>query len=418
MKIRTKNVDFSYLEKVKKPKRKKPQRPWWILGVLINIISFFDLRATRFKYKKENMEKAGKGPYLILMNHSSFIDLEIAYRIFFPKKFGFVCTSDSFVGLSFILRKLGCIPTNKFVSDIGLVSDMLYSVKKNKVSVLMYPEASYTFDGTATTLPQKLGVLAKKMDVPIVMVKTKGAFLRQPLYNCLKKRKVNVSATVKCLFSLDEVRTLPAEEITSAIENEFKFDNFKEQYDEKIVINEEFRADGLERILYRCPECLSEEGMEGKGTQLVCKKCGKAYEMDTLGQLKALTDDTKFSHIPDWYAWQRECVKKEIESGEYRLDCDVKIGVLADYKAIYMVGDGHLTHTKDGFTLNGCDGRLSYTQKSSSSYGLYADYYWYQIDDVICIGDKKRLYYCFPKEKVNVAKARLAAEEIYKLKIN
>lgn len=415
MKIKIKKVDFSHLEKIKTPKHKKPQKPWRILGLVINIVAFFDLFATKFKYKKENMEKAGKGPYLILMNHSSFIDLEIAYKIFFPKKFGIVCTTDAFVGLSFIMRKLGCIPTNKFVSDIRLISDMLYAVKKNKASVLMFPEAGYTFDGTSTTLPQKLGLLAKKMDVPIIMVKTKGAFLRQPLYNMLKKRKVNVSANVKCLFSLEEVRGASAEEITSAIENEFKFDGFKEQYDEKIEIKEKFRADGLERVLYRCDDCLSEEGMTGSGITLSCKKCGKTYEMDTLGRLKALNGETKFSHIPDWYAWQRECAKKEVESGEYKFECDVKIGVLTDYKALYMVGDGHLTHTKEGFVLNGCDGRLSYTQKSNASYSLNADYYWYQIDDVICIGDKKRLYYCFPKEKVNVAKARLAAEEIYKL---
>ena len=30
------------------------------------------------------MEEAGPGPYLILMNHSSFIDLKIASRIFYP----------------------------------------------------------------------------------------------------------------------------------------------------------------------------------------------------------------------------------------------------------------------------------------------------------------------------------------------
>ena len=34
---------------------------------------------------------------------------------------------------------------------------------------------------------------------------------------------------------------------------------------------------------------------------------------------------------------------------------------------------------------------------------------------MVCIGDNKRLYYCFPKTDAPVAKARLAAEELYKL---
>lgn len=415
MKIKTKIADFSYVEKIEKPKHKRPQKPWWILGALINIIALPDLIATKFKYKTERMDKAGKGPYLILMNHSSFIDLEIAYRIFWPRKFSIVCTSDGFIGKNFIMRKLGCIPTNKFVTDISLISDMLHSIRKNKVSVLMYPEASYTFDGTQTPLPKRLGVLIKKLDVPVVTVMTEGAFLRDPLYNGLQKRKTKVSATVKCLFTTEEVRSFDADKLSEILEKEFTFDNFARQVETNTHITEKFRADGLERILYKCADCKSETAMVGKGTALTCNKCGKTYEMDTLGRLKATDGETKFSHIPDWYKWERECVKKDIENGEYKLDCEVEIGVMADFKAIYMVGSGRLVHTKDGFVLTGCDGKLNYTQSANSSYGLYADYFWYEIGDVICIGDKKRLYYCFPKDKVNVAKARLAAEEIYKI---
>jgi hypothetical protein len=41
----------------------------------------------------------------------------------------------------------------------------------------------------------------------------------------------------------------------------------------------------------------------------------------------------------------------------------------------------------------------------------------YEIGDIICIGDSNVLYYCFPQTDVDVvAKTRLAAEELYKLK--
>ena len=89
--------------------------------------------------------------------------------------------------------------------------------------------------------------------------------------------------------------------------------------------------------------------------------------------------------------------------------------MMVDYKAIYRVGSGRLVHDANGFTLTGCDGKLNYTQKPQSSYGLYADYFWYEIGDVICIGDKNALYYCFPPAGVPVAKARQAAEELFKL---
>ena len=155
--------------------------------------------------------------------------------------------------------------------------------------------------------------------------------------------------------------------------------------------------------------------MTGKGISLKCGNCGKEYEMDIYGKLEAKNGESEFSHIPDWYKWERECVKKELLDGTYLLDTEVEIGVLADYKAIYMIGGGRLTHTVDGFTLMSDDGKLNYNQSPTASYGLYADYFWYEIGDVICIGDKKRLYYCFPKGKCNVAKARLATEELFKI---
>ena len=89
---------------------------------------------------------------------------------------------------------------------------------------------------------------------------------------------------------------------------------------------------------------------------------------------------------------------------------------MVNHKAVYEVGEGTLIHDENGFSLKGCNGELEFTQSPLSSYSLYADYYWYEIGDVICIGDSQRLYYCFPKGDVPVAKARMATEELYKIK--
>ena len=157
--------------------------------------------------------------------------------------------------------------------------------------------------------------------------------------------------------------------------------------------------------------------MLGKGISVKCGDCGDEHELLPDGSLKNKNEgDTRFRFVSDWYRWERECVRSELESGEYRLDTDVDILILKDMNSMYRVGSGHLTHTRNGFTLTGCDGALEYSQAASASYSLYADYFWYEIGDVISIGDKNMQYYCFPKDKsVNVAKARLAAEEAYKL---
>jgi hypothetical protein len=133
--------------------------------------------------------------------------------------------------------------------------------------------------------------------------------------------------------------------------------------------------------------------------------------------MKALEGETEFAHIPDWYAWERQCVRQEILDGSYKLDADVEIGMLADTRHLYMVGEGHLTHDPvNGFILTGCDGKLNYSQKPQANYSVNADYYWYEIGDIISIGNAEELYYCFPQNACDfVAKTRFAAEEMYKL---
>ena len=154
--------------------------------------------------------------------------------------------------------------------------------------------------------------------------------------------------------------------------------------------------------------------MAGKGTELTCHACGHRWELDEYGTLRDLSGGDTFAHIPDWYAWERECVRSEIESGSYRMESEVDICMMVDYKSIYRIGSGRLVHSAEGFHLTGCDGALDYMQQPQVSYSLYADYYWYEIGDMICIGDSKRLYYCFPKGHIPVAKARIATEELYK----
>jgi hypothetical protein len=216
------------------------------------------------------------------------------------------------------------------------------------------------------------------------------------------------------IITPDQAKEMTDNELQAIIEEKFSFDNFAWQRENGIKITEPFRADGLNRVLYKCPDCLAEGQMLGNGITLTCKKCGSTH---TLTEDGTLASDSKnaFTHIPDWFAWQRKCVKEEIDSGKYNLDIDVDICALVNTKGLYKIGSGNLRHTGEGFTLTGCDGKLSYTQKPKSLYTLNSDFFWYEIGDVISIGNQEVLYYCFPKSKDDiVTKARLATEEIFK----
>ena len=418
MKIKTKQLDYEKVIALPRNKKRKPKKPTLFFRWLMKTLGAGDLKATNFVCKKINTEALDeKNPALYLMNHSSFIDLEIAATLLYPKPFNIVCTNDGFVGKEWLMRKIGCIPAKKFITDLSLVKDILYSLKELKSSVLLYPEASYSFDGTETPIPESLAKTVKSLGVPVVMIKIEGAFARDPLYNMLQKRKVNVSAIMEYILSPDQINEMTIAEIDTVLRKHFTFDNFKWQQDNDIVISEIFRADDLNRVLYKCPVCGKEGCMEGKGTELSCKACGKVWELTETGRLKSKDGENKFTHIPDWYKWERDCVKQEIHEGRYMLDVPVKILMLTDFKAVYDIGYGRLVHDCNGFRLTGANGKLDYRQKPAASYSLYSDYHWYEIGDMISIGDVNAQYYCFPQTGSDlVAKTRLAAEELYKMK--
>ena len=255
----------------------------------------------------------------------------------------------------------------------------------------------------------------------MVTILTEGAFARDPLYNNLQKRKVKVSAKVKYLLSPEDIAERSVEELNEILKKEFTFDNFRWQQENHVRISEPFRADFLNRVLYKCPHCLTEGQMEGKGTALTCRVCGSTYSLTGYGSLEQVDpangNSGIFTHVPDWYHWERECVREELLNGTYHLEVPVDICMLTNLKTLYRVGEGVLTHTEDGFHLTGCGGALDYRQKPLASYSLYSDYYWYELGDMICIGNPDVLYYCFPKNSGDiVAKTRLAAEELYKIK--
>ena len=85
--MKTRVIPKSYEEVLALPaeERKKPLRPHMFFRCLIRLLSAPDMLAVQFSHQEKGMEKLGEDePALFLMNHSSFIDLKIAYAALSP----------------------------------------------------------------------------------------------------------------------------------------------------------------------------------------------------------------------------------------------------------------------------------------------------------------------------------------------
>ena len=155
--------------------------------------------------------------------------------------------------------------------------------------------------------------------------------------------------------------------------------------------------------------------VEANALNAVGSTVGAHVNADNSGSAAAGSNNSETT-IETEKVMEEVAVRQEILEGTYKLDTDVDIAVLTNYKALYKVGSGRLKHDAEGFHLTGCDGKLDYTQSPVASHCLNADYFWYEIGDIISIGNSRELYYCFPRKAGDfVAKTRFAAEEMYKL---
>lgn len=333
--------------------KRKPRKAIWFLRPIIYLGSIFDTIRNRCKIEKINCKNL-KWPYLIVANHASFLDFEVNELATFPHNTSYICSIEEFVGREWLIRGIGAFPKRKYTKDLRVVKNTLHCIKNLRNSVTIYSEARYTICGINERIDHAMGKLAKIAGVPVVTLMCHGNFLSCPHWDQKHPRKLRHYAEFKCIVDKDEIKTLTAEEIQSRIEKEFVYDDFKWQYDNKIKIKSKLRANNIHNALYKCPHCLKDYSMNSSLTELFCTNCGINYHMDEYSRLHATNGETKFEHVPDWYRWERDEVRKEIEEGTYHFDDVVRIEHLDNAKLGFRtLGHIKFTHDMDGIHLHG-----------------------------------------------------------------
>ena len=200
------------------------------------------------------------------------------------------------------------------------------------------------------------------------------------------------------VFQTDE---LEIEDIDQRIQDAFEYDEYKWQKERNIHITYEGRAEGLHKVLYKCPHCGKEYKMNSKGIYLYCEECGKKWEYSELGELKAVEGETEFSHIPDWYEWERDEVRKEVEAGTYHYEGEVHVDLLPKDKFFHL-GKGYLIHDMNGFKLTGEYEGEKYEAflDAKTHYGVHIEYeYLGKFGDCVDLNTLTDTFYVYPHGK-------------------
>ena len=372
------------------------------------------LIAHKSHLEKINMEGI-KPPYLLLCNHNAFMDFKVATKATFPHRVNYVVAIDGFLKREWLLRFIGCICKRKFTRDVTLVKQLKQVVSRGDIAAI-YPEARYSLCGTTAVLPESMGKLARYLNVPVVTLICHGHHINSPFWNLHDRKVKDVSATMKCLFTPEQLKKATPAEVMGRIREEFTYDEYSWQLENNRHVTYEGRAEGLHKVLYQCPHCNTEYEMKSHGTVLECGHCGKKWNLDELGRLSALEGETEFSHIPDWYEWERSNVRREVAEGTYHFECTTHVDILPKDRYI-PIGKAHLVHDMDGFVLSGNYDVKDYEVRwpASELYSCHIEYeYLGKYGDCVDLNTITDTYYIYPEDCLfSVTKFALATEELY-----
>ena len=411
-------MDVNYKNPKKYKTAKYPIRQPMFFVWLIWVLSKILLTGKKYKVEKIGMEGL-KPPYMLLSNHMSFIDFELIAMGTTPKRVNNVVNIDGYYKRPWLLELIGSICTRKFTNDLHLVKSIKKSLSRGDI-LCMYPEARYSPCGTTSYLPDSLGLLIKRNKVPVVVAIHRGNYLHAPFWNFRKKRKVPLHTTMTLTLTPEEIESMTVAEINTRIREAFQYDDYKYQKENGILITEPFRAEGLHKILYQCPHCITESKMASKGTEIFCTECGKRWTLNEDGTLSANEGETEFSHIPDWFEWEREQVRKQIVAGEYSFTDTVDVHSMPRCWKFEPLGTATVTHDpENGFVLSGNyrgkDYRIQRAPMQINSLHVEYDFPHIKPFDCIDISTEDDSFYCFPTKENVITKLGFATEEIYKL---
>lgn len=237
----------------------------------------------------------------------------------------------------------------QYFADLACIKNIKKYLDQG-ISVLICPEGKVSANGVTGAIAPSIARLVQWLGYPVGVIKMQGASLARPkwAYNLRFVRRGRVVTNCDMLFTKEEAKSLSKEEIYQKICGALYQNEHKWQVENGIIFKGSRYAEGLDRLLYRCPKCGSEFEMSSSGSHLKCNRCGNDVVYGYDGRLVPQGDGVCPERIDLWYDEQRALVAKEVQNGEFKLSNTVNLFVENELNNGYrFVANGVLTLDKD-----------------------------------------------------------------------
>jgi 1-acyl-sn-glycerol-3-phosphate acyltransferase len=301
---------------------------WTMWNVLSRLFVRFWLKPKYRFYKSPHSEALPKPPFIIVANHGTFFDPWII-GCFSRHPFAIMCNDDAFNGSAitrWYLNSIGAFPKKKGAQDFRAMKKTI-SLLSSGYPVCIFPEGQTSWDGETQLLYKGLEKIVRHSRVPLVMVRIAGNFLTKPWW-----AEHIRTGRIECLFKVlspDQAQTLSEHGLFLALKTFLAHNDIKEHADGSIPFSGKGAADGLERFVWTCMHCESEDTLAMSGDVIFCSACGSSWSLNALCRISALRQGIQsFGDLNDWARWHRITVLSRIRNASANDVLTISGGVL------------------------------------------------------------------------------------------
>lgn len=298
--------------------------------------------------------------HIFISNHTSRIDYFFNAFNLLPNRYNWVVGYNEFFRKKFvfIFNLLHSIPKKNFSADMYTMKEMI-RIKRAGGNIAIFPEGMNSIGGMNQPVALGTGKFIKKFGLPVYYSVIRGGYLTVPKY-AADERPGYIEVEYNQMFTKEELNSLSAEEITDIMNEKLYHDDYawnKEQ--QHSYHNQGLAAEHIHDLLYRCPKCGGLFTLKGHEDTITCS-CGNEATFDDKYNLIPKNENCIIPSTPsEWFKWEREQVRKDIQDPSFSFTEHVKLGTLPkyemikDYSTSFIVGEGDLTIDKTGLTYDG-----------------------------------------------------------------
>ena len=369
-----------------------------------------------FKCKYFRNEIRGKkGPFVVIANHQAAYDFVNLIRA--TKKPMHFVISESFyetLPVKNVLKRMGVIPKQQFQTSLRDLKKMKTVIDEGKILVI-YPAGLMCEDGLSTPIPEATYQFLKWIKADIYMAKTMGTYFAMPKWS-MGVRRGKTYMDVYKLFSLEELENMELDEVKARTEEAMLFDAYREQ--EKLLVKYKHgsKIEGLEKVLYICPNCRSVHTMRVRDKSVICcEKCGFAEQSDEYGFLHKISEvGEEVRYVSDWSKYIHGVVKDTVlRNPDVDISCPSNIYVIDKKKHKFVpagVADVRLTcnHFHIDGVISGEERSITVATSSFASMPFKPAKY-------MEIQHNEEIFRCVPKEPRQVMEIVHTVKVLYEL---